>query len=60
MRINNTYLDLLKKQVVVFDGATGTNLDRLKLSVSDYGGQGFVGCNDHLNLTCPDAVISIQ
>ena len=60
MRILNTYLDLLSTRVVVFDGAMGTNLDRLKLSASDYGGQDFIGCNDHLNLTCPNAVSSVH
>jgi len=60
MRINKKYLDLLNSRVVVFDGAMGTNLDRLKLSASDYGGQDFIGCNDYLNLSCPDAVSSVH
>jgi len=56
----NQYLRLLNKRILIFDGAMGTNLDRLGLAASDYGGDAFLGCNDYLNLTSPRAVESVH
>ncbi len=50
------YLDAVSKGVVVFDGATGTNLQRLNLSLDDYGGPQFEGCTDILSVTRPDVI----
>ena len=48
-------LEILKDRILVFDGATGTNLQLQNLTVEDFGGESFVGCNEYLNITRPDA-----
>ena len=54
------YLDLLKKRVLVFDGAMGTSIQALGLSAADFGGAALEGCNDYLVITRPDAIESIH
>jgi len=49
------YFDLLENRLVIFDGAMGTSISSMRLSADDFGGEQLVGCNDHLNLSCPDA-----
>lgn len=46
------------ERVVVLDGATGTGLQLLDLSLSDF--DGLEGCNEILNLSRPDAVESLH
>ena len=50
------YLDLLAQRVVVFDGATGTNLQLRNLSADDFGGPALEGCNEMLSITRPDVI----
>ncbi|MDE3147270.1 MAG: methionine synthase [Acidobacteriota bacterium] len=50
------YLAALAQRVLIFDGATGTNLQTQDLSADDFGGSAFEGCNELLVLTRPDAV----
>src|SRR5487761_2307922 len=50
------YLAALAERVLIYDGATGTNLQLQDLSVDDFGGADFEGCNEILTLTRPDAV----
>jgi len=54
------YLDLVRERCIVFDGAMGTNLQRLGLGPDDFGGPGLEGCNEVLVATRPDAVSSIH
>ena len=51
---------LASGDVLVFDGATGTNLQRRNLSADDFGGTQFEGCNELLNLTRPDVVADLH
>ena len=53
-------LDTLKERVVVFDGAMGTNLQVQNLSLDDFGGPRFEGCNENLLVTRPDAVEKVH
>jgi 5-methyltetrahydrofolate--homocysteine methyltransferase len=53
---NRRYLDTLQERVVVFDGAMGTNLQTMNLEPSDFGGERYVGCIDHLVLSKPETV----
>ncbi len=46
------------ERVIVLDGATGTGLQVLDLSLSDF--DGLEGCNEILNLSRPDAVASLH
>src|SRR5215212_6830012 len=50
------FLKTLNERVVIFDGAMGTNLQVQNLSVDDFGGAQFEGCNEYLLVTRPDAV----
>ncbi|MEA1902452.1 MAG: methionine synthase [Actinomycetota bacterium] len=51
-----SYLDAVVSGVVIFDGASGTNLQERNLTAEDFGGSEFEGCIDLLNLTRPDVV----
>lgn len=55
-----TYLEALKERVIVFDGAMGTNLEAQSLTADQFGGEKYLGCNDHLNLSFPDAVKQVH
>ena len=54
------YLEILKKRVLVFDGAMGTSIQGLNLSANDFGGRDLEGCNDYLVITRPDAIEGIH
>ncbi|MCX7984376.1 MAG: methionine synthase [Bacteroidetes bacterium] len=51
-----TFLELLTEKVIVFDGATGTQLQSQHLTTDDFGGEQYVGCNEYLVLSKPSAV----
>jgi 5-methyltetrahydrofolate--homocysteine methyltransferase len=53
-------LEILKERIVVFDGAMGTNLQVQNLSLDDFGGPRFEGCNENLLVTRPDAVEKVH
>jgi 5-methyltetrahydrofolate--homocysteine methyltransferase len=53
-------LEKLKERIVVFDGAMGTNLQVENLSLDDFGGPRFEGCNENLLVTRPDAVEKVH
>ncbi|HSO49533.1 MAG TPA: homocysteine S-methyltransferase family protein, partial [Acidimicrobiia bacterium] len=50
------YLDAVRDGVVIFDGATGTNLQTVGLTADDFGGASLEGCNELLNLRRPDVI----
>ena len=50
------YLQYVESGVVIFDGATGTNLQTIGLTVDDFGAPHLEGCNELLNITRPDVV----
>lgn len=53
---NRRYLDALNERVLIFDGAMGTNLQKMNLTAEHFGGEKYVGCNDYLVITYPQAV----
>ncbi len=57
---NRRYLDAVADHVVVFDGAMGTNIQKLNLSAADFGGEKLWGCNDYLVVTRPEAIEGIH
>lgn len=57
---NRRYLDAVKKKVLVFDGAMGTSLQKMNLTALEFGGEKYVGCNDYLALSCPQAVEAVH
>ncbi|MGH9111927.1 MAG: methionine synthase [Acidimicrobiales bacterium] len=54
------FLDLVNERVVVYDGATGTNLQELGLTADDFGGPQFEGCTDLLSVTRPDVIAELH
>ena len=50
------YLEAARERVVVYDGATGTNLQLRDLTADDFGGAALEGCNELLCVTRPDVV----
>ncbi|MET0649786.1 MAG: methionine synthase [Pyrinomonadaceae bacterium] len=52
----SNFLETLKERIVVFDGAMGTSLQAQHLTLDDFGGPLFEGCNENLLVTRPDAV----
>ncbi|HWD25276.1 MAG TPA: homocysteine S-methyltransferase family protein, partial [Acidimicrobiales bacterium] len=54
------YLSLLAERVVIFDGATGTNIQLRDLGPDDFGGPVLEGCNEFLVVTRPDVVQDIH
>jgi len=56
----SAYLSALRERVVVFDGATGTNLQLQELGPEDFGGPELEGCNEHLVLSKPEAVETLH
>ena len=57
---NRSYLDLLSRKVVVFDGAMGTSLQKLDLTTEHFGGERTAGCNDYLVISYPEAVETVH
>src|SRR2546423_2013616 len=53
-------LETLKERIVVFDGAMGTNLQGQNLTLDDFGGPRFEGCNENLLVTRSDAVEKVH
>ena len=53
---NDPYLAALARGVLIYDGATGTNLQRQDLTAEDFGGAAFEGCNELLVITKPSAI----
>src|SRR4051812_3784987 len=54
------FLDSVAQRVVVFDGATGTNLHARELTIDDYGGPQFEGCPEILCDTRPDVIADLH
>jgi 5-methyltetrahydrofolate--homocysteine methyltransferase len=59
-RADDPYLKALSERVLIFDGATGTNLQLRQLSADDFGGANFEGCNELLVATRPDVVETLH
>jgi 5-methyltetrahydrofolate--homocysteine methyltransferase len=55
---SSSLLDVLADRVLVADGAMGTMLQALPLSLDDFAG--LEGCNEILNLTRPDVVRAVH
>ena len=56
----SSYLAALRERVVIFDGATGTNLQLLGLGADDFGGANLEGCNEILVDTRPDVIADLH
>jgi 5-methyltetrahydrofolate--homocysteine methyltransferase len=54
------FLDLLQDKIIVFDGAMGTYLQSLNLSIDEWGGPAFENCSENLLYTRPDAIEKVH
>ena len=52
--------DLLRRRILVLDGATGTALAARGLGAADYGGERLFGCHEALVLHRPEAVSGLH
>ncbi len=52
--------DVLRKRVLVLDGAMGTLIQESNLSAADFGGHALEGCNENLVLTQPSLIQEIH
>src|SRR5438132_9357160 len=59
-QVVSSFLEAIGERVVVYDGATGTNLQLRELSPDDFGGPGLEGCNELLCDTRPDVVADLH
>jgi 5-methyltetrahydrofolate--homocysteine methyltransferase len=55
-----TFLEEARRRVVIYDGATGTNIQLRQLGPDDFGGPSFEGCNELLCDTRPDVVADLH
>jgi 5-methyltetrahydrofolate--homocysteine methyltransferase len=58
--LSDPYLAALSERVLVFDGATGTNLQLMELGPDDFGGVALEGCNEILVDTKPEAIKALH
>src|SRR6476646_9711258 len=58
--MTKTYLDTLRDQVLIFDGAMGTSVQKYELTAEQFGGPQFEGCNDYLCVTNPRVIEEIH
>ncbi len=58
--MNTAFIDALNTRVLVFDGATGTNLQTQNLTAEDFGGPELEGCNEYLVISKPSAVEAVH
>ncbi len=58
--LRHPFLDKLREEVVLFDGAMGTNLQRQNLTPDDFGGEERAGCNEYLVISKPEAVRQVH
>ena len=56
----SSYLEAVRQRVVIYDGATGTNLQLRGLTADDFGGPSFEGCNEILVDTRPDVIADLH
>ena len=56
----NSFLNILKQKIIVFDGATGTHLQGQNLTADDFGGEHYDGCNEYLVVSQPSAVEKVH
>ncbi|HUR17744.1 MAG TPA: methionine synthase, partial [Acidimicrobiales bacterium] len=54
------YAEAIRDRVVIFDGATGTNIQLRELSADDFGGPSLEGCNEILVATRPDVITELH
>jgi 5-methyltetrahydrofolate--homocysteine methyltransferase len=57
---SDPYLAALAQRVLIYDGATGTNLQLQNLHADDFGGAALEGCNEMLSVSRPGSVETLH
>lgn len=57
---NDRYLRAVRDHIVVFDGAMGTNIQKLEPTAADFGGERMWGNNDYLVISQPSFIETIH
>jgi 5-methyltetrahydrofolate--homocysteine methyltransferase len=55
-----SFIDQLNKRILIMDGAMGTMLQNANLTIDDFGGEQYEGCNEYLTLTVPHVIERIH
>lgn len=58
--VMNKFEQRLKEQILILDGAMGTMLQNAMLTADDFGGEEYEGCNEILNITAPNVILTIH
>jgi 5-methyltetrahydrofolate--homocysteine methyltransferase len=58
--LDSLFLEHIQQRILVFDGATGTNLQSQNLTAADFGGEAYEGCNEYLVFSKPEAVEKVH
>ncbi len=56
----NSVRKQLEKKILILDGAMGTLIQQEDLTAEDFGGEDLDGCNEMLNLTRPNLILSMH
>ncbi|WP_299803469.1 homocysteine S-methyltransferase family protein, partial [Sulfuricurvum sp. RIFOXYD2_FULL_44_160] len=59
MSIKHTLLEIISKRPLIIDGAMGTQLQERADKIPDSAWEGLEGCNELLNVTCPEVMSDI-
>ena len=59
MSVKQYLLETIQKRPIIIDGAMGTQLQERANKIPDSAWEGLEGCNELLNVTCPDVMSSI-
>ncbi len=58
--MNHSIRTALSERILVIDGAMGTQLQSRQLTVEDFGGPEYEGCNEYLTFTRPDVIEDVH
>ncbi len=51
---------LLHERILILDGAMGTSLQTMDLTAEDFGGEHYLGCNEYLVISKPEAIQAVH
>ncbi len=59
MSLKHTLLETISRRPLIIDGAMGTQLQERADKIPDSAWEGMEGCNELLNVTCPEVMSDI-
>ncbi|OGU15647.1 MAG: methionine synthase [Geobacteraceae bacterium GWC2_53_11] len=58
--MTQSIITALAERILVIDGAMGTQIQARNLTVADFGGAEYEGCNEYLTITRPDVIEDVH